>query len=219
VLSCRHPNGFGSTDVAIAATLPWTTGSLLSAGEHALSTGESAFSPTSGFHHAGRAYGAAFCTFNGLMVTALSLHARGLLESLAILDCDQHFGDGTRDIIDGAHAHWVRHYTYGEQPATRATAADWLSRLPDLVTRTASGADLVLYQAGADPHVDDPLGGGLSTGQMAARDRIVYKTCAALGVPVVTNLAGGYQRPVDRVVALHAQTLREFAAVHGFATH
>jgi acetoin utilization deacetylase AcuC-like enzyme len=75
------------------------------------------------------------------------------------------------------------------------------------VRRTAERADVLFYQAGVDPHVDDPLGGIMTTEQLAERDRIVYETCREMGVPVVTNLAGGYQRPVEKVVGLHVNTL------------
>jgi acetoin utilization deacetylase AcuC-like enzyme len=212
VLSGLSANGFGSIDPAITRTLPWTSGSLQSAAEHAVLANESVFSPTSGFHHAGRSYGQAFCTFNGLMVAAMSLHKRGLVQKVAILDCDQHFGDGTTDIIRRLHLDWVTHYTYGADPPRRATTEAWLEQLPNLVGEITAGADLVLFQAGADPHVDDPLGGALTTAQLAMRDAIVFKTCRRLGIPVVTNLAGGYQRPLEKVVALHTQTLHAFAA-------
>jgi len=79
--------------------------------------------------------------------------------------------------------------------------------------RNGIGCDVVLYQAGTDPHADDPLGGVLTTEQLALRDRTVFERYLELGVPVVTNLAGGYQRPVQRVVALHVATLRRYAAV------
>lgn len=48
--------------------------------------------------------------------------------------------------------------------------------------------------------------------QLARRDSTVFETCQRLRIPVVTNLAGGYQRPLEKVVALHTQTLWVFAA-------
>lgn len=207
------PNGFGNRLREVTDTLPWTVGSMLSAAEHAVRTGEWALSPTSGFHHAGWDYGAGFCTFNGLMVAALALHRQRLVERVAIVDLDQHFGDGTRDIIRRLGVEWVSHYTFGALPATRATAPSWLEVLPQMVAETIGGCDLVLYQAGVDPHVDDPLGGVLTTEQLALRDRIVFSACRAAGIPMVVNLAGGYQRPLERVVQLHVQTLLEMAGV------
>ena len=212
VLTGRIPNGFGNTDPVVNATLVWTAGSMISAAEWAATQGESVFSPTSGFHHAGWDYGAAYCTFNGLMIAALSLHAKGLIGRVAILDMDQHFGDGTRDIIRRLGIDWVSHYTYGADPPTADTAEEWLASLGELVRRTVAGCGLVLYQAGVDPHVDDPLGGSLTTEQLSRRDRVVFEECRRAGVAVVTNLAGGYQKPVERVVQLHVETLKAFAS-------
>jgi acetoin utilization deacetylase AcuC-like enzyme len=52
VLSCQIPNGFGNTQPDIALSLPYTSGSMLSAARHVLKHGGVACSPTSGFHHA-----------------------------------------------------------------------------------------------------------------------------------------------------------------------
>ena len=49
----------------------------------------------------------------------------------------------------------------------------------------------MIYQAGADPHIDDPLGGILTTKQMSWRDRQVFEQLGHK--PLVWNLAGGYQ--------------------------
>ena len=57
-----------------------------------------------------------------------------------------------------------------------------------------SGCDLILYQAGADPHIDDPLGGWLTTKQLQQRDKRVFSASAEWKIPVAWNLAGGYQR-------------------------
>ncbi|MDQ3555478.1 MAG: histone deacetylase [Gemmatimonadota bacterium] len=218
VLAGRVANGFGNTLDEIRGTLPWTSGSMISAAEHAVRHRECTFSPTSGFHHAGWQQGNAFCTFNGLLVAALALHARGLARRVAILDCDQHFGDGTRDIIRRLGLGWIAHYTYGASPVKAEASAAWLAKLPELVSETLRDCELVLYQAGADPHREDPLGGAFTTDQLAERDRIVYETCRELGVPVVTTLAGGYQKPVEKVVQLHVNTLLRYAAVHGIGS-
>jgi len=77
----------------------------------------------------------------------------------------------------------------------------------------AGDCDVVLYQAGADPHVDDPLGGWLTTEQLRRRDARVFQTFARLGVPVAWNLAGGYQREPDgsipKVLEIHDNTAIE----------
>ena len=72
--------------------------------------------------------------------------------------------------------------------------------------------DLVIYQAGADVHMDDPLGGTLTTEQMARRDRMVFQTCRDAKIPIAHNLAGGYQFGEDGsilpVLLLHEQTYK-----------
>jgi acetoin utilization deacetylase AcuC-like enzyme len=75
--------------------------------------------------------------------------------------------------------------------------------------------DILFYQAGADAHIDDPLGGLLTTAQMKARDRLVFNFAKDNNIPLVWNLAGGYQDPVAKVVQLHMNTLEECIAVYG----
>lgn len=208
VLACRRANGFGTRHPEVAASLPWTTGSLLSAARHVRRASlPVAVSPTSGFHHADRTHAQGFCTFNGLMVTALALRAEGV-QRIGILDCDEHFGNGTADIIEDLGMPDVRHYTYGAEDIGRGDGDAWLARLPNIV-KGFEGCDLLLYQAGADPHTDDPLGRGiLSTNQLARRDRIVFETVKRLGIPIVWNLAGGYQKPLRKVLDIHDNTMR-----------
>ena len=87
---------------------------------------------------------------------------------------------------------------------------EWLDRLPGLIEKEFSNCDLVLYQAGADSHIDDPLGGRFTTEQYRRRDAIVFQKLSEIGIPVVWNLAGGYQTPVEKVLQLHTITAEEF---------
>jgi len=211
VLDLRIANGFGDTRADLAASLPWTSGSLLTAARHVLAQGGHACSPTSGFHHACHGRGGGFCTFNGLMVTALALQAEGRAGLIGIIDIDQHYGNGTDDIITSQGLDSIRHYTFGADHTCDSwnggeRAERWLAELPGLV-RGFRDCDLVLYQAGGDPHVDDPLGGALTSAQMRSRDRIVFSGLQT--VPLVWNLAGGYQEPVQKVLDLHHATMEE----------
>ena len=198
VLDLERSNGFGNRDAGVAASLPYTTGSLLAAARHALETGSHVCSPTSGFHHA--CYGSAggFCTFNGLMVTALVLKAEDLVRKVAILDLDMHYGNGTDDIIDELGIDWIVHRTQGQKFWSRKEVGrdagryfDWLRK----AIEDCRQADLVIYQAGADPHINDPLGGLLTDQELAIRDHLVFESFK--GMPVAWNLAGGYQRDAD----------------------
>ena len=213
VLSLRRPNGFGSRDAAVAASLPYTSGAMLSAARHALDEGVAA-AACSGFHHAGHYDAHGFCTFNGLMVTALALQVEGRVRRVGILDADHHYGDGTDSILDVLKLDWVEHVTVGKTWRNPRQAEGFLAELPNLMTRFGD-CDLLLYQAGADPHIHDPLGGWLSDAQLAERDRIVFEACRARGLPVAWNLAGGYQSPLRKVLDIHDATMR--ACIAAFA--
>ena len=204
VLDCLLPNGFRSRERDVADSLPWTTGSLLSAARCALSNGEVSCSPTSGFHHAGYGSGYGYCTFNGLMISALVLKAEGKVRRVGILDYDQHYGDGTANIVDELAIGWIRHVS--QEHNDTCAAKQFIGTLPEVV-REFSDCDLLIYQAGADQHINDPLGGFLTTAELAERDRIVFSVAKEIGIPVVWNLAGGYQQPLGSVLEIHRNTM------------
>jgi len=210
VLGLSRSNGFGNQSKEVAASLHWTSGSLYSAAEYVVKNGGAAASLTSGFHHAGYSHGGGFCTFNGLMVTALVFKELGLVEKVGVLDIDMHYGNGTDDIIRKLELDWVKHWTFGSQ--RNSDSEEWLKELPKIV-ESFSDCDVILYQAGADPHILDPLGGVLTTEQMRRRDEIVFKTAKKMGVPIAWNLAGGYQDPLRKVLNLHDNTAIECVKV------
>ena len=207
VLSCERNNGHGNRSPRVAASLPYTTGSMVAAAHHALNTGGGAVSPTSGFHHAGYDFSGGFCTFNGLMIAAQSLLRAGVAR-VGILDFDQHFGNGTENIIEHLGLrHRVLHYTQG---AHRMTGRNFIRKLPSILGRFRD-CDILLYQAGADPHIDDPLGAFLTTEQLFERDAAVFNFCSEVGLPVAWNLAGGYQPDFSKVIQIHTNTMQAFA--------
>ena len=75
------------------------------------------------------------------------------------------------------------------------------------MVRSFADCDLLIYQAGADPHINDPLGGFLTTAELAERDQIVFSAAKAGGIPLVWNLAGGYQEPVAHILEIHRNTI------------
>jgi acetoin utilization deacetylase AcuC-like enzyme len=222
IFSGRRENGFGNTNTDVALSLPFTNGSMVAAAEHAVLHGEVVCSPTSGFHHAGYASAMGYCTFNGLMVAALALKQAGLVDHVGIIDCDAHYGNGTDDIIMQRNINWIEHRTLGKH-FNRSDDAEggrfeaWLNKAID----HCRDCDLVLYQAGADPHVDDPLGGILTSVQMSWRDRTIFEQLGHL--PLVWNLAGGYQvapgeteaQKREPILALHRMTARLHTAIFG----
>ena len=212
VLDLKRRNGFRNHDPEVAASLPYTSGSLLAAAHWALAHHEAVCSPTSGFHHAGFDEPEGYCTFNGLMVTAVKLLDAGLVQQVAILDCDMHYGNGTDDIIarlglQGQITHHTMGQHFEDAQVGSHLAAHFMAWLNAAIQQSAH-ADLVIYQAGADPHINDPLGGLLATLDMLKRDLAVFR--AFKGRPLVWNLAGGYQRDatgcIEPVLQLHRNT-------------
>lgn len=214
VLSGARKNGFGNRSPAIAASLPYTTGAMLAAAREALLNGRVAVAPCSGFHHAGYDEAGGFCTFNGLMVTACALRLEGLAETVGILDFDEHWGDGTEEILKYLNADWITHYSAGATWHSREQATHFLAAIPRIVA-TMANCDVILYQAGADPHLDDPLGGWLTTAQLRKRDRAVFESARKLDVPIAWNLAGGYQTPLSKVLRIHDNTMLECVSIYG----
>ena len=99
------------------------------------------------------------------MVAAAKLVRAGA-RKVAILDLDAHDGNGTRDILWRlpSLARYVLHYTYGGEGGPSLDGASLAGLLEGLLVQWKSqGVEVVLYQAGADPHVDVPLGGHLTS--------------------------------------------------------
>lgn len=221
IMNGEIENGFYTKDKEVAISLPYTSGSFLAAAKEALHNKSVAVSPTSGFHHAEYNKAMGYCTFNGLMIAAKSLLDNGLAQHIGILDCDYHYGNGTHDIINVLDLHEnITHITARLNYPYEAD--NFLTYLKGFLTDFAhEGIDILFYQAGADAHIDDPFGGFLSTEQMRLRDCIVFKFCYENAIPVVWNLAGGYQEEVlpdgtttiQKVLDLHNNTMQECVKV------
>ena len=196
VLASEEYNGFGTKSEEVAHSLPYTSGAMLAAAREAMVSGV-AVAPCAGFHHAKYDEANAFCTFNGLMVTAQVLLTEGEAKKVGILDCDMHYGNGTDHIRDRLDlAGQAPHISVGKR-FFRAFHA--------------GGQD---QQAGADPHIDDHLGGWLTTAQLRQRDRIVFQAAREFGIPIAWNLAGGYQDPLRLVLNIHDNTMLECVDVY-----
>ena len=218
ILACEIKNGFGNKFSDVAKTLQFTTGAMLCAAREAIKNGKVAVAPCSGFHHAGVESAFGYCTFNGLMVTAMALKAEGLVNKVGILDFDMHYGDGTDALIEHHKAaSWIKHYSAGSEYIAANQAHEFLARIPELVVEMRD-CDVILYQAGADPHIDDPLGGFLTTEQLQKRDRFVFTVADYLDVPIAWSLAGGYQVDGDggiqAVLEIHNNTMRECCKIY-----
>ena len=205
VFSKQLENGFGTRSNAVNTALSYTNGAMITATERAINTGNHVGALCSGFHHAGYSFGGGFCTFNGLIMASLYA-STNLGAKVGILDADEHYGNGTVDIINHLELD-IPHYTVGMAFSTPSQVNTFFKRLPAIVDSFV-GCDALIYQAGADPYINDPLGGWLTIPQLRERDRIVFSRCHKMGIPVAWNLAGGYSN-VNSIKRIHTNTLLE----------
>lgn len=206
-------NGFDNTDPRVPESCLWTAGGMTSAAHVAAEHRSLVCCPVSGFHHAGYNWGGGYCTFNGLMVAAAKMIESRPGARVGILDCDVHYGNGTDNILKNIPrlAKQVMHHTSGQHFHDDADPDEFFLWLQESINDLNSfGCDVVLYQAGADMHRDDPLGGFLDGDQMRQRDRMVFRK---LRSGVVWNLAGGYRSGgasgCDPVLQTHLATAQE----------
>jgi acetoin utilization deacetylase AcuC-like enzyme len=175
-----------------------------------------------GSHHAGPDGGAGYCVTNDLAIAAHRLVIEGDVSRILIVDCDVHQGDGTarimagRDDIITLSIHAEKNF-----PARKAQShvdiglpdgacdSDYLAALAPVLHALIGRhrPQLVLYQAGVDPHVDDRLGRlALSDAGLAAREALVANTCRQAGASLAVTLGGGYADP-PVAAARHAAVL------------
>lgn len=173
-----------------------------------------------GSHHAFADYGAGFCLFNDVAVAARMLLAQRHIQRALVVDLDVHQGDGTAAICqDDPRIHTFSMHCRTNFPLRKQTSDLDLALEADLedeaylalLAEHLAGLleevrpDLVFFNAGVDPHVDDRLGRlALSEQGLARRERLVLETCLRAGVPVAGVLGGGYAPELEQLVRLHA---------------
>ena len=150
-----------------------------------------------------------------------------------VIDLDVHQGDGTAAIFAGdprvftVSAHCASNFPLRKQNSDLdlplddgledddylRTIGDWIPNLLD-----ERRPDLVLYNAGVDPHQGDRLGRlCLSSMGLLNRDRLVLDACLRRRIPVATVIGGGYD-DLAPLVDRHSLVFRaamEQARLHG----
>ncbi|XP_029923155.1 uncharacterized protein hdac12 [Myripristis murdjan] len=198
----------------------YETGGTVLAAEIALQRGL-ACSTAGGTHHAFPSYGSGFCLLNDLAVAAKYLTGKSPLKrKVLIVDLDVHQGDGTAFIFKEESCVFTFSVHCGKNFPLRKQQSDldvsvedgmedkeYLStveaHLPWLLDTFRP--DLVLYDAGVDPHWEDELGRLRLTDQgLYQRDLYVMKSVVTRGVPVATVIGGGYSRDIDKLAIRHS---------------
>mgnify|MGYP003339996643 CR=1 FL=1 len=186
-----------------------------------------------GTHHAYPDHGSGFCIFNDCAVAAQVLLAEGAARQLMVIDLDVHQGDATAAIFAAeprvftVSAHCQSNFPLRKQQSDLdLPLADGLDdsayllaigdRIPELLDQVRP--DLVLYNAGVDPHRDDRLGKlNLSSQGLLQRDHLVIDACLRRGIPLASVIGGGYDS-LEPLVQRHGLVFRaacEQARLHG----
>jgi acetoin utilization deacetylase AcuC-like enzyme len=213
-----------------AAAFRLMAGGTCAAGRAALEDGRAAHLG-GGLHHAFANHGEGFCPVNDVAVairvlqssaqSAASGPARAIRRA-AVVDCDVHHGNGTAMIFERDpdvftfSIHQQHNYPFFKPRSDLdvgledgAGDARYLEALAAALPHVmASGPDLVVYVAGADPYERDRLGGlRLTKPGLAERDRMVIAAARTAGVPIVLTLAGGYAVDVQDTVDIQTETV------------
>lgn len=218
--------GFPVTE-QIASRVRHTNGGTWLAAKLAMQYGYAANS-AAGSHHALHDTGAGYCVFNDLAVASNRLIAEGDASRILIVDLDVHQGDGTasltalREDIVTFSMHAEKNFPVRKARSNVDVAlADGIgddeyqavlaNHLPPLLDRVRP--DIVLYQAGVDPHQGDKLGRlALSSEGLARRDRYVVSQTRTRGLPIASALGGGYGEDQREVASRHARSMLAMAA-------
>lgn len=182
-----------------------------------------------GSHHAHPDHGAGFCVFNDVAVALCALQRDGWAGRALVFDLDVHQGDGTAAFFAGdervftCSIHCEDNYPIqkgvsdldlGLPPGTGDDA--YLALIEDVLAPLIDRVkpDLVVYNAGVDPHADDALGQLKLTDEgLRARDRHVIGTCLERGVPIACVVGGGYGPDLDTLARRHSIVHRTAVAL------
>ena len=172
-------------------------------------SGNWCFNLSGGFHHAAPDNSHGFCLINDLALAVATHRSEGRSCRLLVLDLDLHQGDGNAIAFQSDdQVFTVSMHEEGIFPFPKAQSdVDWpldaglqddayLAELDNLlgsIDKNTSGIDAVVYIAGSDPFVEDPLGSlNVSAAGMANRDRRVAEWVAEKGLGLLVLPGGGY---------------------------
>ena len=217
--------GFAVTERVMRRSL-LSPGGTWAAARLALTHGYGA-NAAGGSHHALADSGAGYCVFNDLAIAANRLIAEGDVARILILDLDVHQGDGTASLMAGRGDIFTLSIHADKNFPARKARSTLDIALPDGVEDAAYAAiladtlprvlddfapDLILYQAGVDPHADDRLGRlALTDAGLDARDRFVMRQARARGIPLASTMGGGYGEDRMQIARRHAACMIRLA--------
>jgi len=201
-----------------------SAGGTLLAAREALTRGL-ALNLSGGFHHAFPNCAEGFCYVNDIALAIRVLMDEGAISRAAVIDCDLHQGNGTASIFKNEKnvftfsIHQENIYPTKQRSdldiglTDLASDDEYMEKLETHIPRIVDRhkPDLVIYQAGADPYMDDQLGTlKLSKEGLRCRDDFVLDLCRQRSIPAAGTLGGGYAKNSEDTLDIHVQTAMAF---------
>jgi len=213
--------GFPWSETLVRRSLCSVAGTIQAA-EYALREGAGG-NFAGGTHHAYPDHGEGFCVFNDIAVAARHLQMRGLVERVAVVDCDVHQGNGTAFIfredsrVFTLSLHGKNNYPFEKEQSTLDVELEdgvgdeeYLDHLEDALEEVFRfHPQIVFYLAGVDTLKNDRFGKlSMTLDGLKERDRLVLSEARKRDLPVAIAFGGGYAELLEDVVEAHANTYR-----------
>jgi histone deacetylase 11 len=194
-------------DWRVLRPMRWATGGTIMACRLAVDRGL-AVNLAGGYHHASGQRGGGFCVYADAPLALALLKDEGRINTALVIDTDVHQGDGTADAIRAwPWSHMLDFYQDNLFPYPKAVedvsvplsdgmvGSEYLKILAENLPKALErfNPDLVIYNAGSDVLVSDPLAGlMLKATELAERDLYVVSAVRERGIPLAMVLSGGY---------------------------
>lgn len=189
-----------------------------------------AFNVAGGTHHAFADRGEGFCLLNDFAVAAAFLLNKQYIKQALVIDLDVHQGNGTAKIFSTTKEvftfsmHGQHNYPFRKETSDLDLALEdgtdtntYLSllyrTLPDIIKQVQP--DIAFYLSGVDILSTDKFG-KLNVTQQGCRmrDRFVFQTLQAAGIPCTVAMGGGYSPLLNDIVTAHCATYEEAMDVY-----
>ena len=168
-----------------------------------------------GTHHAFHHYGAGYCVFNDLAVSAYVAKRDFNIQKILIIDLDVHQGDGTASILkEDKNTFTFSMHCEKNYPLKKEKSDLDISLLKDTNDSTYLEileknlkklenvkSEMIFFQAGVDTLKSDNLGYlSLSHSGLKIRNKMILRFAEKRENPIVVFMGGGYSRPIDDTV-------------------
>ena len=192
-----------------------------------------------GYHHAKHDAGDGFCVYADIPIAVEQLWKENSNLHVMVIDLDAHQGSGYQNYFaddkrvtmfdiyndDRCPPRWKkeRQYIRFNFPVHDGTGADayitlLTTELPnalDILEKEGNRPDLIIFNAGTDSLVSDPLGRmDITPKAMIVRDEFVFEQAKTRKIPIVYLFSGGYSQESAHVIgASLANILERFLGI------